>query len=86
MNHRLPIKLMLAVIFLYSLPLRAGAQDQLPQYLEEALRNNLELQNQDFAFQKSIYALKEAKGLFLPQVEVSTQYLSSEGGRKLKSQ
>jgi len=84
MNHRPPFKPMLIVLFLYSLSFRASAQDKLSGYLAEALRNNLELQNQDFAFQKSIYALKEAKGLFLPQVEVSTQYLSSEGGRKIE--
>ena len=79
-----PLKLIFLVLSLYWVPLEASAQQNLKVYLEEALRNNLELQNQDFMFQKSIYALKEAKGLFLPQVELNTQYISSGGGRKIE--
>lgn len=79
-----PLKLFFLVLLLNWVPLRTAAQQELKAYLEDALRNNLELQNQDFMFQKSIYALKEAKGLFLPQVELNTQYLSSGGGRKIE--
>ncbi|WP_442590985.1 TolC family protein [Pedobacter sp. AW31-3R] len=79
-----PFNLLLIAICLYCIPFKAMAQYKLQDYIEEALKNNLELRNQDFMFQKSIYALKEARGLFLPQVEMSTQYLSSEGGRKIE--
>ncbi len=79
-----PLKLLFLVLLLNWVPLRTSAQQELKAYLEDALQNNLELQNQDFMFQKSIYALKEAKGLFLPQLELNTQYLSSGGGRKIE--
>ena len=79
-----PLKLFFLVLLLNWVPLRTAAQQELKAYLEDALQNNLELQNQDFMFQKSIYALKEAKGLFMPQLELNTQYLSSGGGRKIE--
>lgn len=84
MSKQYHIKLIFFWLLLYGIPFKGLAQVQLQGYLDEALKNNLELQNQDFMFQKSIYALKEAKGLFLPQVEMTTQYLSSEGGRKIE--
>ncbi|TDQ10932.1 TolC family protein [Pedobacter metabolipauper] len=66
------------------IPASLSAQTPLQKYLEEAITNNLELQNRDFAVQKSLYALKEAKGLFLPDVNFNTQYLASGGGRKIE--
>lgn len=67
-----------------SMPFYLRAQSTLAKYLDEALRNNLGLQSADFALEKSLYALKEAKGLFLPDVNFSTQYLASGGGRKIE--
>lgn len=78
------LKLIFLALSFYGMPLKGAAQQRLQGYLLDALQHNLELQNQDFMFQKSIYALKEAKGLFLPQVELNTQYLSSGGGRKIE--
>ncbi|PTS98717.1 TolC family protein [Pedobacter sp. HMWF019] len=77
-------KTVFLVILLYWVPMQVFAQNPLQTYLDEALRNNLGLHKQDFAFQKSLYALKEAKGLFLPDVEFNTSYLTSGGGRKIE--
>lgn len=77
-------KFIFLVFLLYGYPGTVKAQGVLQAYLEEALKNNIGLQNQDFAFQKSLYALKEAKGLFLPEVNLNTQYLASGGGRKIE--
>jgi outer membrane protein TolC len=62
----------------------AFSQDVLQNYVEESIKNNLGLQNQGISLQRSIYALKEARGLFLPDVQLSTQYLASGGGRKIE--
>jgi len=72
------------ILLLAILPATLSAQSPLQKYLDEAISNNLELQNRDFALQKSLYALKEAKGLFLPDVNFNTQYLASGGGRKIE--
>jgi outer membrane protein TolC len=78
------LKRVLLVILIYWVPMQVFAQTPLQTYLDEALKNNLGLHKQDFAFQKSLYALKEAKGLFLPDVEFNTSYLTSGGGRKIE--
>lgn len=78
------LKILPVLLLLYGISFPVIAQDVLQQYVNEALKNNLGMQNQDFAFQKSIYALKEAKGLFLPDVSFNTQYLASGGGRKIE--
>ena len=72
------------ILALAILPATLFAQSPLQKYLNEAISNNLELQSRDFALQKSLYALKEAKGLFLPDVNFNTQYLASGGGRKIE--
>ncbi|EDM36105.1 outer membrane efflux protein [Pedobacter sp. BAL39] len=66
------------------LPGDLKAQEPLDKYIAEAISNNLGLKQQDFALQKSLYALKEAKGLFLPEVEFNTSYVTSGGGRKIE--
>lgn len=40
-------------------------QSTLEQYIQEGLTKNQSVQQQQFAFEKSVYALKEAKSLFL---------------------
>jgi len=78
------LNITLVLLLMHGISYPVAAQDMLQQYVSEALKNNLGIQNQNFAFQKSIYALKEAKGLFLPDVNFNTQYLASGGGRKIE--
>lgn len=60
------------------------AQDRiLDAYISQGLKNNQGLRQQDFLLQKSLYALKEAKSYFLPEVNFNTSYLDSRGGRKI---
>lgn len=84
MNRKTALKLFLILILGCWLPLGAFSQSHLQGYIDEALKNNLGIQKQDFALQRSLYALKEAKGLFLPDVELNTTYLTSRGGRKIE--
>lgn len=53
----------------------------LEEYLQAGLSRNQSIQQQQFALDKSIYALKEAKALFLPNVSFMADYFLAGGGR-----
>lgn len=55
----------------------------LEAYVAEGLANNLALQRQDYAYERSVQALREAKGLYLPQVSFLASYTVALGGRSL---
>jgi outer membrane protein TolC len=59
------------------------SQDVVQQYIKEGFEKNNSIQQQQFAFEKSVYALKEAKSLFLPNVTLMTDYFLSDGGRAI---
>lgn len=66
------------------LPLITRAQSPiLENYITEGLKNNLALQQKEFSLQKSMYALKEARGLFLPSVNLLADYTYANGGRSI---
>ena len=56
----------------------------LENYIQEGIKNNLALQQQEFSLQQSIHALKEARGLFLPTLNLLADYTYSEGGRSIE--
>lgn len=58
-----------------------SAQTQLEQYISTALNNNESIRQQQFLLTKSLYALKEAKSLFLPSVAFNGTYTVAGGGR-----
>lgn len=57
------------------------AQTALEDYVKLGLKNNESIQQQRFQLEKSVYALKEAKSLFLPSVTFMTDYFFAGGGR-----
>lgn len=72
------------IFFTAGVPGILAAQDTLLQsYIDLGLQNNQGLRQQGFILQKSMYALKEAKSFFLPEVNFNTTYLDSRGGRKI---
>jgi len=64
-----------------SLPLRG--QSVLDQYVTEALRGNLVLQERKVSLEKAMLAIREAKRLFGPTVSFETQYTLAQGGRRI---
>lgn len=54
-----------------------------PQYLEQALRDNLVLQEKSVSLEKSLLALQTARSYFLPTTRFEGQYLLSKGGRTI---
>ena len=59
----------------------ASAQTNLDAYVKTALNNNETIKQQQFLLTKSLYALKEAKSLFLPSVGFNASYTIAGGGR-----
>jgi len=59
------------------------AQNRLDTYIQEGIESNQSIRQQSFILEKSIYALGEAKSMFLPAVSFSTTYTKAEGGRTI---
>ena len=62
----------------------AYATAQIPvldEYITVGLENNLALKQQEFSLQKSIAALREARGMFLPSISIEARYSRAGGGR-----
>lgn len=57
--------------------------DIINNYIKIGLENNLALKQKRFMFEKSIYALDEARGLFYPSVSLKADYTLASGGRKI---
>jgi len=64
-------------------PKRSEAQKQLNSYIQQGLVSNESIKEQDFLLKKNIYALQEAKRMFLPNVSFSTTYTKADGGRTI---
>lgn len=76
--------LILAALFFAGM---AAAQDHagiLNNYVENGLNSNLALKQQQFSLDKSIQALKEARGMFLPSVSIEARYSRAGGGRTIE--
>ena len=64
---------------------RASAGETvLDAYILEALEKNLALRQQDFSYEKSVAELNEARGLFLPSLDIQGRYTRAEGGRSFE--
>ncbi|MBK7626844.1 MAG: TolC family protein [Bacteroidales bacterium] len=74
------MKLKFILLLLMVSSLMSG-QEVLNEYIKYGIENNLALQQKQAGYQKSIEALKEAKGLFYPNISFNARYSVSEGGR-----
>lgn len=54
---------------------------KLDNYIEMGLSNNLALKQQRFSLEKSLQALREARGMFLPSITIEARYSRAGGGR-----
>jgi outer membrane protein TolC len=62
----------------------AKAQEStLENYISEAFKNNQGLHGQQLQLEKSMYALKEARALFLPNISFGASYSKADGGRTI---
>lgn len=56
----------------------------LDNYVEEAVKSNLALQQQQINLEKNVAALQEAKALFLPTLDLDARYSRAAGGRLIE--
>ncbi len=73
-------KLLLITLFISAFQ-TVKCQGVLEQYIQTGFAKNQSIQQQKIALDKSAYALKEAKSLFLPNVSFMTDYFLAGGGR-----
>jgi len=69
------------LILILLMPALANGQSVLERYISFGLENNLALKQKQSDHEKSIEALKEARGLFYPGISFNARYTRSEGGR-----
>ncbi|GGD79765.1 hypothetical protein GCM10011514_49700 [Emticicia aquatilis] len=60
---------------------KVDAQNHLEKYITQGLASNESIKKQQFILEKNLYALQEAKALFLPAVNLNTTYTLAGGGR-----
>jgi len=72
------LRIFTVIIFL---PALLQGQEVLNEYVRYGIENNLSLQQKQSVYKKSIEALKEARGLFYPNISFNARYTVSEGGR-----
>ena len=61
------------------------AQDQvLESYIREGIESNLALKQKTLDWQFSIYELREARGLFYPEISLNARYTVADGGRMIE--
>ena len=76
------VKWMLFLIFL-TVSLMAQ-ENPLDSYIKQGLQSNLALQQQRYTLEQSMEALKEARGLFFPSLDLNARYSRAGGGRKIE--
>lgn len=70
------------VLLIVSLQLLAQSSI-LDQYIQEGLKSNLQLQQEQLNYEKSVDNLGLARALFMPQVSAVANYTLAGGGRKI---
>ncbi len=55
----------------------------LEQYIQYGLKNNLQLQQEQLNYERSMESLAQAKAMFLPYVGLNASYQFADGGRKI---
>ncbi len=74
--------LVLFILLSYS---NGSAQLAIPDsYVKTGLENNLALKQKYCSYERSLQALREAKGLFFPDVSLNARYSVAEGGRVIE--
>lgn len=59
------------------------AQEKLDNYIKSGLENSEVIKQQNIQLNKNLYALKEAKSLFFPNVAFNSTYTLADGGRTI---
>ncbi len=74
------MKIRIFLFFLF-IPSLITGQEALKEYIRYGIENNLALKQKQSGYEKSLAALREARGLFYPNISFNARYTVSEGGR-----
>lgn len=75
------------IIFLISFGVNSIAftqTDILEKYIQQGLESNLVLQQRNLSLENAVYALKQARNLYIPSIDFQTIYTTAEGGRNIQ--
>lgn len=78
------IRKRLLLVFALAAVSAAAQIPVLNEYIAIGIDNNLTLQQKEFSLQRSIAALNEARGMFLPSVSIEARYSRAGGGRVIE--
>jgi outer membrane protein len=73
-------------IFYFSISFSHAQSGILEGYINEGLKNNLQLQREQLNVDKSFSSLSQSRSLFFPQVSANSSYTLAGGGRKIDIQ
>ena len=82
MKIQIPLIGSLIAIVLIGRP--ATAQQVLQRYVQEGLQSNLQLQQEQLHYEKSLQSLYASRALFMPQVGIQAAYTLADGGRRIQ--
>ena len=82
--HSISRTLCFACVFILLTPLIWGQNPILESYIEEGLGSNHGFKQRQLDYTKNLSALKEARGLFFPDVSFNARYTVSRGGRTIE--
>ncbi len=77
------IILLQTFLFMLLLTFAYAQSPVLESYIQQGLKNNLQLQQEQLNYERSMENLAQAKALFLPYVGVNASYQFADGGRKI---
>ncbi|HTJ49571.1 MAG TPA: TolC family protein [Cyclobacteriaceae bacterium] len=80
MNIKIPL---LICLLLVAMGVAKAQNPILDSYIQEGLKSNLQLRQEQINYEKSVENLEIARALFLPQLSANASYSAAHGGRKI---
>lgn len=72
------------LLILFLIPQASKSQSAiLENYIQEGLKSNLQLQQEQLNYERAVQNLKLAQSLFLPQISANANYTLADGGRRI---
>ncbi len=76
--------LIITIVLLFTGVLMQAQNSYLEEYINQGLANNLALQQNRLSLCRAEHALKEAKGMFLPEATLESRFSMATGGRVIE--
>ncbi|MFW5656766.1 MAG: TolC family protein [Bacteroidota bacterium] len=76
--------LIITIVLLFTGVLMQAQNSHLEEYINQGLANNLALQQNRLSLCRAEHALKEAKGMFLPEATLESRFSMAAGGRVIE--